>query len=146
VTTVAAGLQPHGAVLAAKNPLDAQYWRPAFRARRVTIRRPKVCARGEALGCSVLGEIGPQHGAGTGAGLQVWPEHLAPPASDSSTLVKASGEPAKTARAWPRLCGGHRPIRCACISQPVADSKPTYPFQRRALAKTSGIDGSGSTA
>jgi acyl transferase domain-containing protein len=130
-----------GAVLTAQTPLDAQYWR---RHSRQPVQFAESVRTVAALGCSVLMEIGPQPVL-TGAAVQVWPEHLAPPRAIVS-LRKGVGDRRQIADALAAAyVGGHRPNFAALHHQPRRRLElPTYPFQRRRFwPRTSGIAGSG---
>ena len=126
-----------GAVLTAKTPLDAQYWR---RHSRQPVQFAESVRTVAALGCSVLMEIGPQPVL-TGAAVQVWPEHLAAPRAIVS-LRKGVGDRRQIAEALAAAyVSGHRPKFAALHRQPRRRLElPTYPFQRRRFwPKTSGI-------
>lgn len=141
-----------GAVLTAQTPLDAQYWR---RHSRQPVQFAESVRTVAALGCSVLMEIGPQPVL-TGAAVQVWPEHMAPPRAIAS-LRKGVGDTRQIADALAAAyVGGHRPDFAALHGRPRRTLElPTYPFQRRRFwprtssiavdggAATSGILGSG---
>jgi acyl transferase domain-containing protein/acyl carrier protein len=117
-----------GAVLTNQTPLDAQYWR---RHSRQPVQFAESVRTVAALGCSVLVEIGPQPVL-TGAAVQVWPEHLAPPRAIVS-LRKGVGDRRQIADALAAAyVGGHRPDFAALHRQPGRRLVlPTYPFQRR---------------
>ncbi|MFB1296307.1 type I polyketide synthase [Mycobacterium sp. pW049] len=117
-----------GAVLTAQSPLDAQYWR---RHSRQPVQFAESVRTVAALGCSVLMEIGPQPVL-TGAAVQVWPEHLAPPRAIAS-LRKSVGDRRQIADALAAAyVGGHRPDFAALHRQSGRRLElPTYPFQRR---------------
>ncbi|HEY9263302.1 MAG TPA: SDR family NAD(P)-dependent oxidoreductase, partial [Mycobacterium sp.] len=133
-----------GAVLTSQNPLDAQYWR---RHSRQPVQFAESVRTIAALGCSVLMEIGPQPVL-TGAAVQVWPEHLAPPRAIVS-LRKGVGDRRQIADALAAAyVGGHLPDFAALHRQPCRRLElPTYPFQRRRFwPKTSGITVDGPAA
>ncbi|MCV7153401.1 type I polyketide synthase [Mycolicibacterium pyrenivorans] len=126
-----------GAVLTDQTPLDAQYWR---RHSRQPVQFAESVRTVAALGCSVLVEIGPQPVL-TGAAVQVWPEHLAPPRAIVS-LRKGVGDQRQIADALAAAyVGGHRPDFAALHRQPRRRLElPTYPFQRRRFwPRTSGM-------
>ncbi|MGE0219331.1 SDR family NAD(P)-dependent oxidoreductase, partial [Mycolicibacterium sp.] len=133
-----------GAVLTTQTPLDAQYWRKHSRQPVQFAESVRTVA---ALGCSVLVEIGPQP-ALTGAAVQVWPEHLAPPRAIVS-LRKGVDDRRQIAEALAAAyVGGHRPDFAALHRKPRrALELPTYPFQRRRFwPKTSAISVDGPAA
>lgn len=117
-----------GAVLTGQTPLDAQYWR---RHSRQPVQFAESVRTVASLGCSVLMEIGPQPVL-TGAAVQVWPEHLAPPRAIVS-LRKGVADRRQIADALAAAyVGGHRPDFAALQRQPRRRLElPTYPFQRR---------------
>ncbi|CDO89681.1 polyketide synthase [Mycobacterium triplex] len=130
-----------GAVLTARTPLDAQYWR---RHSRQPVQFAESVRTVAALGCSVVMEIGPQPVL-TAAAVQVWPEHLAAPRAIVS-LRKGVGDRRQIADALAAAyVSGHRPDFAALHRQARRRLElPTYPFQRRRFwPKTSGIAGSG---
>ncbi|BBZ35830.1 type I polyketide synthase [Mycolicibacterium confluentis] len=130
-----------GAVLTAQTPLDANYWR---RHSRQPVQFAESVRTAAALGCSILMEIGPQPVL-TGAAVQVWPEHLAPPRAVVS-LRKGVGDRRQIADAIAAAyVGGHRPDFTALHRQSRRTLElPTYPFQRRSFwPKTSGFTASG---
>ncbi|OBF29198.1 type I polyketide synthase [Mycobacterium sp. ACS4331] len=133
-----------GAVLTAQTPLDANYWR---RHSRQPVQFAESVRTAAALGCSILMEIGPQPVL-TGAAVQVWPEHLAPPRAVVS-LRKGVGDRRQIADALAAAyVGGHRPDFTALHrhARRTVDL-PTYPFQRRSFwPKTSGFTASGAGA
>ncbi|VEG51165.1 beta-ketoacyl synthase [Mycolicibacterium aurum] len=130
-----------GAVLTAQTPLDAQYWR---RHSRQPVQFAESVRTVAALGCSVLVEIGPQPVL-TGAAVQVWPEHLAPPRAIVS-LRKGVADRRQIADALAAAyVGGHLPD-FAALHRPSTRrlELPTYPFQRRRFwPKTAGITAEG---
>lgn len=135
-----------GAVLTTQTPLDAQYWR---RHSRQPVQFAESVRTVAALGCSVLMEIGPQPVL-TGAAVQVWPEHMAPPRAVAS-LRKGVGDRRQIADALAAAyVGGHRPDFAALHRRPRRTLElPTYPFQRRRFwPRTSSIavDGGSATA
>lgn len=126
-----------GAVLTAQTPLDAQYWR---RHSRQPVQFAESVRTIAALGCSVLVEIGPQPVL-TGAAVQVWPEHLAPPRAIVS-LRKGVGDRRQIADALAAAyVGGLRPDFGALHRHSGRRLElPTYPFQRRRFwPNTAGI-------
>ncbi len=126
-----------GAVLATHHALDAQYWR---RHSRQPVQFAESVRTVAALGCSVLMEIGPQPVL-TGAAVQVWPEHLAPPRAIAS-LRKGIDDRRQIADALAATyAAGHQPDFDALHRQPRRVLElPTYPFQRRRFwPKTAGI-------
>ncbi|WP_025736074.1 type I polyketide synthase [Mycobacterium genavense] len=130
-----------GAVLTARTPLDAQYWR---RHSRQPVQFAESVRTVAALGCSVIMEIGPQPVL-TAAAVQVWPEHLAAPRAIVS-LRKGVGDRRQIADALAAAyVSGHRPDFAALHRRAGRRLElPTYPFQRRRFwPKTSGIANSG---
>ncbi|WP_100468666.1 type I polyketide synthase [Mycobacteroides abscessus] len=132
-----------GAVLTAQTPIDGQYWR---RHSRQPVQFAESVRTVAALGCSVLMEIGPQPVL-TGAAVQVWPEHLAPPRAIVS-LRKGVEDRRQIADALASAyVSGHRPNFAALQRHPRRTVElPTYPFQRRRFwPKSSGtaIEGGG---
>ncbi|MCV7368908.1 polyketide synthase [Mycolicibacterium duvalii] len=130
-----------GAVLTAQHPLDAQYWR---RHSRQPVQFAESIRTVAALGASVLMEIGPQPVL-TGAAVQVWPEHLAPPRAIAS-LRKGVADRRQIADALAAAyVGGHRPDFAALYAPHRGRLElPTYPFQRRRFwPRTAGISADG---
>ncbi|MDT5069989.1 MAG: hypothetical protein QOK02_6144 [Mycobacterium sp.] len=136
-----------GAVLTAQTPIDAGYWR---RHSRQPVQFAESVRTVAGLGSSVLMELGPQPVL-TGAAVQVWPEHLAPPRAIVS-LRKGVADRRQIADALAAAyVGGHRPDFASLYrGQGRRVELPTYPFQRRRFwPKTSSIagsDGYGSSA
>ncbi|MFI5506558.1 SDR family NAD(P)-dependent oxidoreductase [Mycobacterium sp. NPDC051804] len=132
-----------GTVLTLQTPLDAGYWR---RHSRQPVQFAESVRTVASLGCSVLMEIGPQPVL-TGAAVQVWPEHLAPPRAIAS-MRKGVGDRRQIADALAAAyVGGLRPDFTAVHRQPRRRLElPTYPFQRRRFwPKTSAITVDGAT-
>ncbi|MDG4663078.1 type I polyketide synthase [Mycobacterium sp. 236(2023)] len=117
-----------GAVLTGQAPLDAPYWR---RHSRQPVQFAESVRTVAALGCTVLMEIGPQPVL-TGAAVQVWPEHLAPPRAIASLRKSVSDRRQMADALAAAYVGGHRPDFAALQRKPGPRLElPTYPFQRR---------------
>ncbi|MBP1818573.1 SDR family NAD(P)-dependent oxidoreductase [Mycobacterium sp. OAE908] len=126
-----------GAVLTTQTPIDAQYWR---RHSRQPVQFAESVRTVAALGCSVLMEIGPQPVL-TGAAVQSWPEHLAPPRAIVSMRKGVSDRRQIADALAAAYVGGLRPDFAALQHQPGRRIElPTYPFQRRRFwPKSTGI-------
>jgi len=132
-----------GAVLTAQTPIDAAYWR---RHSRQPVQFAESVRTVAALGCTVLMEIGPQPVL-TGAAVQVWPEHLAPPRAIVSMRKGVADRRQITDALAAAYVAGHRVDFAARHHGPQQKlALPTYPFQRRRFwPKSSGITSEGPT-
>ena len=116
-----------GAVLTPQTPIDAAYWRKHS---RQPVQFSESIRTVAALGCSVLMEIGPQPVL-TGAAVQVWPEHLAPPRAIAS-LRKGVDDRRQLADACSAAyVSGHQLDFAALYPDAHKIELPTYPFQHR---------------